>query len=86
VAVDGKTLRGAHPPDGDGRPVHLLAAMDHTTRAVLAHRQVGGAPEEVPAFAPLLAPPDLAEVVVTTDGLQTHPEAAEFLVTGKRAH
>jgi hypothetical protein len=20
VAVDGKTLRGAHPPDGDGRP------------------------------------------------------------------
>jgi hypothetical protein len=26
VAVDGKTLRGAHPPvpDGDGRPVHLL--------------------------------------------------------------
>jgi DDE_Tnp_1-associated/Transposase DDE domain len=32
VAVDGKTLRGAHPPDGDGRPVHLLAAMEHATR------------------------------------------------------
>jgi predicted transposase YbfD/YdcC len=86
VAVDGKTLRGAHPPDGDGRPVHLLAAMDHTSRAVLAQRQVGGAPEEVPAFAPLLAPLDLADVVVTTDALQTHPEAAEFLVTGKHAH
>jgi DDE family transposase len=88
VAVDGKTLRGARPqaPDGDGRPVHLLAAMDHTSRAVLAQRQVGGAPEEVPAFAPLLTPLDLADVVVTTDALQTHPEAAEFLVTGKRAH
>jgi hypothetical protein len=36
VAVDGKTLRGAHPPDGDGRPVHLLACMDHTSRTVLA--------------------------------------------------
>jgi hypothetical protein len=60
VAVDGKTLRGAHPPDGDGRPVHLLAAMDHATRQLLAQRQVGGAPEEVPAFAPLLAPLDLA--------------------------
>jgi predicted transposase YbfD/YdcC len=35
--------------------VHLLAAMDHTSRGVLAQRQVGGAPEEVPAFAPLLA-------------------------------
>jgi predicted transposase YbfD/YdcC len=86
VAVDGKTLRGAHPPDGDGRPVHLLAAMDHATRQVLAQRQVGGAPEEVPAFAPLLAPLDLAGVVVTADALQTHPEAAEFLVGVKQAH
>jgi DDE_Tnp_1-associated len=78
VAVDGKTLRGAHPPDGDGRPVHLLAAMDHTSRAVLAQGQVGGAPEEVRAFGPLLDGLDLADVVVTTDALQTHPEAAEF--------
>src|SRR5512133_1691370 len=38
--------------------------------------RVGGAPEEVPAFAPLLAPLDLADVVVTADALQTHPEAA----------
>jgi predicted transposase YbfD/YdcC len=66
--------------------VHLLAAMEHATRAVLAQRQVGGAPEEVTAFAPLLAPLDLAEVVVTTDALQTQPEAAEFLVANKHAH
>jgi hypothetical protein len=66
--------------------VHLLAAMDHTSRAVLAQHQVGGAPEEVPAFAPLLAPLDLADVVVTADALQTHPKAAEFLVTSKQAH
>jgi len=88
VAVDGKTLRGARTrtANGDGRPVHLLAAMDHTSRAVLAQHQVGGAPEEVPAFAPLLAPLDLADVVVTADALQTLPEAAEFLVTSKQAH
>jgi len=67
-------------------PGHLLACMDHATRAVLAQRQVGGAPEEVPAFAPPLADLDLAGVVVTADALQTHPEAAEFLVTRKRAH
>jgi DDE_Tnp_1-associated len=88
VAVDGKTLRGARPqaPDGGGRPVHLLAAMDHASTAVLAQRQVGGAPEEVPAFAPLVAPLDLAGVVVTADALQTHPDAAEFLVAGKQVH
>jgi hypothetical protein len=36
VAIDGKTLRGAHPPDGHSRPVHLLAAMEYTSRVVLA--------------------------------------------------
>jgi hypothetical protein len=86
VAVDGKTLRGTRAPGGDGRPVHLLACMDHATRAVLAQQQVGGAPEEVPAFTPLLAPLDLVGAVVTADALQTHPEAAEFLVRHKRAH
>jgi predicted transposase YbfD/YdcC len=86
VAVDGKTLRGARGAGTDGRRAHLLACMDHATRAVLAQRQVGGAPEEVPAFAPLLGDLDLARAVVTADALQTHPEAAEFLVREKRAH
>jgi hypothetical protein len=52
LAVDGKTLRGARGAGADGRPAHLLAAMDHTTRAVFAQRQVGGAPEEVPRLRP----------------------------------
>jgi predicted transposase YbfD/YdcC len=88
VAVDGKTLRGgrAPGPDGDGRPVHLLAVMDHTGRAVPAQQQVGGAPEEVPGFRSLLADLDLAGVVVTADALHTHPDAAEFLVATKGAH
>jgi predicted transposase YbfD/YdcC len=83
VAVDGKTLRGARH---DGRQVHLLACMDHASRAVLAQRQVDGAPGEVPGLQPLLADLDLADVVVTADALQTHPQAAEFLVTDKQAH
>jgi predicted transposase YbfD/YdcC len=83
VAVGGKTLRGS---GARGRQVHLLAAMDHATRTVLAQRQVDGAPGEVPGFRPLLAGLDLAGVVVTADALQTHPGAAEFLVTGKQAH
>jgi predicted transposase YbfD/YdcC len=83
IAVDGKTLRGAKR---DGRQVHLLAAMDHTTRAVLAQRQVDGAPGEVPAFQLLLDGLDLAGAVITADALHTHADAAEFLVTGKQAH
>jgi predicted transposase YbfD/YdcC len=83
VAVDGKTLRGS---GAQGRQVHLLACMDHATRAVLAQRRVDGAPGEVPGLRPLLAGLDLAGVVVTADALHTHPAAAEFLVTGKQAH
>ena len=83
VAVDGKTLRGS---GAQGRQVHLLAAMDQATRAVLAQRQVNGAPGEVPGLRPLLADLDLAGVVVTADALQTRPDAAEFLVAGKHAH
>ena len=83
VAVDGKTLRGARR---DGRQVHLLAAMDHTTRAVLAQCQVNGAPGEVPGFQPLLRDLDLTGAVVTADALHTHGDAAEFLVTRKYAH
>jgi predicted transposase YbfD/YdcC len=83
IAVDGKTLHGAKR---DGRQVHLLAAMDHTTRTVLAQRQVDGAPGEVLAFQPLLNGLDLAGAVITADALHTHADAAEFLVTGKQAH
>jgi predicted transposase YbfD/YdcC len=83
VAVDGKTLRGAVR---DGRQVHLLAVMEHTTRTVLAQQQVNGAPGEVPGVVPLLAGLDLAGTVVTADALHTHADAAEFLVTGKQAH
>jgi hypothetical protein len=51
VAVDGKTLRGA--TRDDGRQVHLLAAMEHATCAVLAQRPVHGTPGEVPGLVPL---------------------------------
>jgi DDE_Tnp_1-associated/Transposase DDE domain len=81
VAVDGKTFRGARR---DGRAVHLLAAMEHATRRVLAQRAVNGAPGEVPGFQPLLADLDLAGAVVTADALHAHAEAAQFLVTTKR--
>jgi hypothetical protein len=85
VAVDGKTLRGAKQQE-NGRRVHLLAATDHATRAVLAQRQVNGAPGEVPGFVPVLASLELAGAVVTADALHTHADAAEFLVTVKQAH
>ena len=82
ITVDGKTLPGARR---DGRQVHLLSAMEHASRVVLAQHQVDGAPGEVPGFQPLLAGLELTGAVVTADALHTTREAAEFLVTAKHA-
>jgi predicted transposase YbfD/YdcC len=83
VAVDGKTLRGSgqHPR----LPVHLLAAMDHTSRAVLAQTEVDGKTNEITRFRPLLDRLDLTDTVVTADALHTQREHAEWLVTHKHA-
>ena len=83
VAVDGKTLRGS---GHRGRSqVHLLAAMDHTTRAVLAQADVDDTTNEIGRFRPLLDGLNLAGQVVTADALHTQREHAEWLVTVKQA-
>jgi hypothetical protein len=56
VAVDGKTLRGSGPA---GAQVHLLAALDHNSGAVLAQVRVDGKSNEISAFQPLLERVDL---------------------------
>jgi predicted transposase YbfD/YdcC len=83
VAVDGKTLRGS---GHHGRsPVHLLAAMDHTTGAVLAQADVDATTNEITRFQPLLDGVDLTGAVVTADALHTQHAHADWLVGVKRA-
>jgi predicted transposase YbfD/YdcC len=83
VAVDGKTLRGSgHHKNA---PVHLLAAMDHTSGAVLAQTDVEAATNEITRFQPLLQRLDLTATVIAADALHTQREHAEWLVTHKHA-
>src|SRR3989440_9358463 len=82
VAVDGKTLRGSGQP---GDQVHLLAALDHSSGAVLAQVEVDGKSNEISAFQPLLDQVDLTATVVTADAMHTQRDHAEFLVTIKHA-
>ena len=60
VAVDGKAVRGTRHARGDRQARHLLAAVDQQAGAVLAQAEVDGKTNEITAFAPLLAPLDLA--------------------------
>lgn len=80
VAVDGKSLRGA--ARADGRKIHLPAALDHTSRLVLAQLDVGDKTNEITCFQPLLdALADLADTVVTSDAMHTQREHAEYLAS-----
>lgn len=54
LTVDGKTLRGAKV--GDGRAVHVLAAMLAGTRTVLAQREIPHKTNEVRREAPCRIP------------------------------
>jgi hypothetical protein len=82
VAVDGKTLRGSgHHPSP---PVHPLAAMDHTSRAVLGQAEVDSKTNEITRFRPLLEGLDLAGRVVTADALHTQREHVDH--TRDRGH
>jgi len=83
VAVDGKTLRGSG--HHDTQQVHLLAAMDQKTCAVLGQTEVDAKTNEITRFRPLLEGMDLSDTVVTADALHTQHEHADWLITHKHA-
>jgi len=83
VALDGKTLRGAH--DGAQPAPHLLSAVLHGEGLVLAQRRVPADTNEIPCLQPLLADLPLAGAVVTADALHTQAATARYLVEEKKA-
>ncbi len=83
IAIDGKTARGARV--GDGRAVHLLAALEHADGVVLGQRVVDGKTNEITEFAPLLDGIDITGTIVTADALHTQRQHAEYLI-GHGAH
>lgn len=82
IALDGKTLRGARGPEG--QQVHLLSAVLHGEGIVIAQRKVSDKSNEIPEAPALLAPLDLAGVVVTADALHTQKKLALFVVEEKK--
>ncbi len=83
VAVDGKTVKGSRQKDG--RPVHLMSAVTHTTQRLLNQMPIAEKSNEIPAFRPLLEPLPLRGVVVTADAEQCQRANAQFLVCEKQA-
>jgi predicted transposase YbfD/YdcC len=91
LAVDGKTVRGAHIPTAptstdtdscDGgcyRQPHLVSVLDQASGAVLGQIAVAEKTNEVGAFTTLLDQLDLTGVLVTADAAHTNRNHAEYL-------
>jgi hypothetical protein len=83
VAIDGKTLRGAHRAGGG--QVHLLGAVLHGSGVTLGQCAVDEKSNEIPAAPALLAPIELTGLTVTADALHTQRDLARLLVEEKGA-
>jgi predicted transposase YbfD/YdcC len=84
LALDGKTVRGAHlstgTSDGGGyRQPHLVSVLDQASGAVLGQVAVAEKGNEIAAFTTLLDQVDLTDVLVTADAAHTNRNHADYL-------
>ena len=84
IAVDGKVLCGSFGKDK--KQVHLLSALLHQERIVVAQRKVQDKSNEITGFRPLLENIDLTDKVVTADAMHCQVNHAVFVVREKSGH
>src|SRR3954453_20993199 len=75
VALDGKTLRGSFDHLNDPKAAHVLSAFASDAALILAHREVAGAPGEIPAVPTLITELGLTGVLFTADALHCQKDA-----------
>jgi hypothetical protein len=83
AAVDGKALRGARTATGR---VFLVAAIAHRSGIILGQRQVPDKRGEATVVHDLLAPLDVAGMVLTLDALHTTKKTARLITGPLHAH
>lgn len=83
IAIDGKTLRGAHGQNQ--KPPHLLSAILHQEALVAGQIEVGEKTNEIPKLPQLLEPLPLKGAIITADAMHTQEQTARFIVENKQA-
>jgi len=83
VALDGKTLRGSFDHLTDRKAVHVLSAFASDAALILAHQELGGAPDEIVGVPRLMAELGVTGVLFTADALHCQKDAfAQAAATG----
>lgn len=86
IAVDGKVLRGSYDKSKGDTPVHLLSALLHDEKIILAQRSVGEKTNEIPEVIPLLKNLELEGVYVTFDAMHCQKKTLEYIANEKKAY
>ena len=80
IAIDGKTLRGAHDRAAGVSPLQTVSAFASETRLTLGQVAVEAHSNEIPAVRALLSLLSLKDCTVTLDALHTQRETAQALL------
>lgn len=83
AAIDGKLLHGTRTPTGQ---VFLVAAITHQRGVILGQRQVPDKRGETTVIGDLLAPLDVAGMLLTLDALHTTRKTARLITGTLNAH
>jgi hypothetical protein len=83
AAIDGKLLHGSRTQVGQ---VFLVAAVTHDRGAILGQRQVPDKRGENAVIADLLAPLDVAGMMLTLDALHATKKTARLITATLNAH
>jgi hypothetical protein len=81
VAIDGKTLRGAHDRGAGQRALHMVSAWASDSRLVLGQVAVAEKSNEITAIPALLRVLDLTGATVTIDAMGCQTAIAAQIVT-----
>ena len=77
IALDGKTLRRSFDHLHDRAAAHVLSAFAGEAALILAHREVRGAPDEVPAAQALIEALGVRGALLTADALHCQKNLRE---------
>ena len=77
IALDGKTLRRSFDHLHDRAAAHVLSAFAGEAALILAHQEVRGAPEEVPAAQALIEDLGVRGALFTADALHCQKNLRE---------
>jgi predicted transposase YbfD/YdcC len=80
VALDGKTLRGAHDRAAGASPLQMVSAFASETRLTLGQVAVEAQSNEIPAVRALLSLLSLEGCTVTLDALHAQRETAQAIL------